>query len=113
VTKPTKGSKAPEARNATKATKATGKPSARTGAKSLTPPSARPAENRVFVDAKGDVWVATGKGYISKVEDETLAARLKGAMEQRQQSALALTQILIDSNYDIIAGSTTGHDSGP
>ena len=111
MTKPTKPRKAPA--KARKSTKGTGKPSARAGAKSLALPAARPAENRIFVDAKGDVWVATSKGQVSKVEDEALAAQLKYAMEQRQQSTLALTQILIDNCYDIIAGSTTGHDSGP
>jgi hypothetical protein len=109
VTKPTKARKAPKG---PKAASTAGKPPAGKGMKSLVLPEDRPPENRIVVTAEGELWVATGTGYLSKVEDEGLADQLRALMEQRQRAALELTQLLIDNHFPAKGGSTTGHDGG-
>lgn len=109
MAKPTKARKAPKA---PKAAKTTRKPSAGTGVKSATLPEELPPENRIHVEATGALWVATGTGYISKVENEGLANQLKALMEQRQQLALELTRLLMENNFPAKGGSVTGHGGG-
>ena len=109
MTKPTKARKATKA---PKAAKTAGKPSAGTGVKSAALPGDRPPENRILVKAEGEVWVATGTGYILKVEDAALAGRLKAA-----HGTAPAVGARADSNPDreVIPGqrgSTTGHDGG-